>query len=245
MEFPGLMNLTLSEHIVELRMRLIRILLGVSLAGIICYYWHEQLFDFIAKPVGVLVFTEPAEAMVLMMKLSFLSGLLLALPWVGYQVYAFFRPALSHAQRQLLRWGLSLAWILFLAGVAFGLSVLPTAMKFLLGFAGPHLVAMISISKYLSFALLVSFGCGAVFQMPLASYFLTRLGFLSPKFLTTHWRGAVMTILIFAAMICPTPDLFTWFLVTLPMFMLYLISIWVSHVVTKRTDQTLIKNLEK
>jgi sec-independent protein translocase protein TatC len=228
MAFEVLRNMPLSAHIGELRRRLIRSVLGVALGGILCYAWHEEVFAFLARPVGVLVFTEPAEAMVLMMKISFLCGLLLTLPWVAYQAYGFFKPALSVQQRGMLMWGFVLAWLLFLLGVAFGLSVLPTAMRFLLGFAGPHLVAMISIGKYMSFAMLVSFGCGAVFQMPLASYFLTRMGLLSQAALLKHWRIAVMGILVFAAMICPTPDLFTWFLVTLPMFLLFGVSIWVS-----------------
>ncbi len=221
-------KLTLVEHVAELRQRLLKSLAALAALSLLCYTRHDALYDFMAKPVGGLVFTRPTEAMMVMLKISFLGGLVLALPVLLYQAWAYFAPALGPARSRLLAACLGLGWLLFLLGLGFGLAVLPQTMRFLLGFARPDLTPMISAEKYVSFALLTSFGCGLVFQAPLAAFFLARVGLLTRRGLLRHWRVAVLGILVLAALICPAPDLFTWMVVSVPLFLLYLASLWVA-----------------
>jgi sec-independent protein translocase protein TatC len=162
------------------------------------------------------------------LKISFLCGALFSSPFTLYQALAFLWPALSSAWRQALGWSLALGYGLFALGVAFALKVLPLAMHFLLGFDRPGLRAMLNVDQYFGFVFLITFGLGASFQMPLAVYFIARAGLVSAATLARHWRLAVMACLILGAMICPTPDLVTWLLVCIPLFLLYLISLAVA-----------------
>jgi sec-independent protein translocase protein TatC len=163
------------------------------------------------------------------MKLSFMAGFLVSSPFVFYQAFAFFKPALSPAWRRAVTASLIVGCLLFAGGAAFALKTLPVAMHFLLSYSRPGLQAMINVDQYFSFVFLVTFGCGFAFEMPLLMYFLGRSGLVRGATLVKHWRLAVMGCLILGAVICPTPDVVTWTLVCLPLFLLYGVSILVVH----------------
>jgi len=117
----------------------------------------------------------------------------------------------------------------FFSGILFGyFFLLPAALKFLIGFASGVLQPMISVSEYLSFVLGLLLGCGLVFEMPVLSFLLARLGMLDYRLLRRSWKYAVLVIFIIAAIITPTPDAFNMCLMALPMLGLYEVSIWVA-----------------
>jgi sec-independent protein translocase protein TatC len=220
---------TLLEHVMEIRGRLVKATLFFFVVSLLCYGFSEPLFDYLAAPAqGHLVYTHPVGGMMAYLKISFLCGALFSSPFTLYQGFAFLWPALGPSWRKVLAWTLPLGYGLFTLGVGFALRVLPTAMHFLLTFDRPGLRAMLNVDQYFSFVLLITFGLGASFQMPLAAYFVARAGLISAATLAKHWRLAVMACLIIGAMICPTPDLVTWLLVCVPLFLLYLISLAVA-----------------
>ncbi|HXC65480.1 MAG TPA: twin-arginine translocase subunit TatC [bacterium] len=220
---------TLLEHVMEIRGRLVKAALFFFVVSLFCYAFSQELFDYLAAPAqGHLVYTHPVGGMMAYLKISFLCGALFSSPFTLYQVLAFLWPALGPAWRKALGWSLGIGYLLFALGVTFALKVLPMAMHFLLAFDRPGLRAMLNVDQYFSFVFLITFGLGASFQMPLAIYFIARAGLVSAATLAKHWRLAVMACLILGAMICPTPDLVTWLLVCVPLFLLYLISLAVA-----------------
>lgn len=219
---------TLFEHLFEIRTRLIRSLVVFLGASLVCYCRVEDMFDFLAKPAeGHLVFLHPVGAMMAYMKLAFMAGLIISSPYILYQAFAFFSPALSPAWRKTVTLSFVVGYLLFGLGVAFSLKTLPLTMHFLLSYSRPGLQAMINIDQYFSFVFLITFGSGFAFEMPLLMYFLAAGGLISSPTLIKHWRVAIMVCLVLGAVICPTPDVVTWGLVCLPLFVLYFISIGV------------------
>jgi sec-independent protein translocase protein TatC len=220
---------TLLEHVMEMRGRLLKAALFFFVVSLICYSFSEAIFDYLAAPAqGHLVYTHPVGGMMAYLRISFLCGALFSSPFTLYQAMAFLWPALSPAWRSALRWTTLIGYGMFALGVAFALKVLPMAMHFLMAFDRPGLRAMINVDQYFGFVSLIVFGMGASFQMPLAVYFIARAGLVKAATLAKHWRLAVVACLIIGAMICPTPDIFTWLLVCVPLFLLYLLSLAVA-----------------
>ena len=155
-------------------------------------------------------------------------------PILLYEVWTFIRPGLTPRER---RFGLAFVFwgsLLFAGGAAFAYwSLLPISLRFLLTFGGRMLTPVISISEYLSFTLAVVLACGVVFELPLAVFFLTKLGVISPKLLKDKWRVAFVGIVVVAAVITPTQDVFSLLVMTLPLLVLYGVSIAVSQIARK------------
>jgi sec-independent protein translocase protein TatC len=197
-------------------------------ASLVCNVRAEELFDYLAKPAqGRLVFIHPVGAMMTYMNLSFVAGFVIASPYILYQAYAFLEPAMSPMFRRGILLSAAAAYALFAAGTLFALKVLPIAMQFLLSFSRPGLEAMINVDQYFSFVFLIVFGCGFAFEMPLVMFFLGRGGLVSSATLLAQWRLAIVGCLILGAAVCPTPEMVTWGVVCLTLFMLYVVSIGV------------------
>lgn len=235
---------TLFEHLFEIRTRLIRCLIVLLATSAVCYLRVEDLFNYLTAPAeGHLVFIHPVGGMMAYMRLGFLAGLMVASPYIFYQIFAFIDPALSPAWRRKVTLSLFVGYGLFGLGVAFSLKTLPMAMHFLLAYSRPGFQAMINVDQYFSFVFLIIFGSGFAFEMPLLMYFLAAGGLVGSITLVKHWRIAIMACLILGAVICPTPDVVTWGLVCLPLFGLYLVSIGVVRwAESKRNRRLAIRN---
>ncbi|MGH7442252.1 MAG: twin-arginine translocase subunit TatC [bacterium] len=228
---------TFLEHVFEIRTRLIRSLVMFLGSSAVCYLRSRELFDFLANPAeGHLVFTHPVDGMMAYIKLALICGLLVSSPFILYQVYAFFKPALSPKQRRGVPLGIAAAYALFIVGVYFSLQTLPLTMRFLMSYSRPDFRAMIAVDQYFGFVFLITLGGGLAFQMPLLMYLFAVMGFVSSPTLVKHWRIAIMVCLILGAMICPTPDVITWAIVCLPLFGLYGLSILVVRWVEGRKN---------
>lgn len=228
-------ELPLLSHLAELRKRLL-----ISLAVFVCaaaasFNYSSLILKILKRPLaGVadkLVFFSPTEALSVYLNISFVGGLILSLPLILYQVWKFIEPAAAGRLKSGAFVFVGAVLLAFISGMLFSYFVLlPPALKFLLGFAGADLQPMISAQQYISFLVWTVLGTGLVFEMPVLSYLLTRLGVLDYRFLRKKYRYAIAGILIMAAIITPTSDIFNMLLFAAPMLLLYELSIWVSRV---------------
>lgn len=226
-------KMTLLEHLDELRSRLLISLAAVLLCACLAFWKVKALVKYlIIPPVDNLVFFSPAEAFSAYCKVAVFAGIILASPVILFQIWRFASAGLEMRERRTILFFLPFSIALFLCGAAFAfLAVIPWALKFLINFAGPELVPMISISKYLSFVVMLVLIFGVVFELPVAVVLSTKLGIINPGMLSRNRKYAIVVIFIAAAVLTPTPDAFTMMLMAVPMVGLYEVSIWLSKLV--------------
>ncbi|MFH1593834.1 MAG: twin-arginine translocase subunit TatC [Candidatus Omnitrophota bacterium] len=226
-------KLTLVGHLDELRARVFKSLVAV-IAGATCVYiFVEKIFDSLIKPVGQLVFIAPQEAFIARVKIAFLGGIFLALPVIIYQTWRFIQDGLQPNEKRYAALFGPVSLLFFIIGSSFGYYIIvPIGVKFLLGFATESIVPMISVSKYISFVGLLTLVFGVVFELPLASLFLTKIGVVTPRFLSQKRRHAIVIIFIAAAIFTP-PDVVTQCLLAIPLVVLYEIGLLFSRAVYK------------
>lgn len=183
--------------------------------------------------------TEMAGQFTLQMNSSLICGIVLGFPYLLWELWRFIKPAL-HANEQKSASGF-VAWatLLFVMGVLFGYFIIaPLSVNFLAHYTiSEFIVNNISIDSYLSTVATLTLGTGIVFELPIVIYVLSRFGIMTPKFMRNSRRYATVIILIVAAVVTPTPDLFTMLTVSFPLFLLYEISIIVSGRVEKKRKQ--------
>lgn len=224
---------TLIEHLSELRGRIVISLISLGLAAAVSFSFVSPLLSFLKLPaaglIGKLVFFSPQEALMIYMRIAFLAGLIISMPVILYQLWAFVRPAMEERLRRHAAYFIFFSSLAFMAGCVFAYSVIiPAALKFCLSFSGQDLEPLISADKYISFVTGLIMGTGVVFQIPVLSFILTKLGVINARFLRGKYRFAIVGIFIVAAVITPTPDAFNMLILAGPMLLLYELSIWVS-----------------
>ena len=223
----------LTVHLDELRKRLISSFVFFIAAAGVSFNYSSELFHLLRRPLEgsaqKLVFFSPTEALAIYLNISFAAGLVVSMPFLLYQAWKFVEPAMRDRVGKGPVLFVAAVTASFVSGLAFSFFVLiPPALKFLLGFAGPDLQPMISAQNYISFVTWTALGCGLVFEMPVLSYVLTRLGVLNHRLLRGKYRYAIVAIMIIAAVITPTSDIFNMLMFAAPMLALYELSIWVS-----------------
>jgi sec-independent protein translocase protein TatC len=234
------------EHLDELRQRLIKALGGVLLGFVVALLFIERIFDFIMKPLqavlpagGRLIYTEPTEAFLLYMKMAALAGLLLALPILMWQIWAFIAPGLYAHEKRFAIPFVVMSTVFFTLGCAFSHYVaFPAAWTFFGSFADETLEFAPRIEPVFSLYVRMALGLGVVFEMPTLVMFLARVGMVTPRFLIKHTKYAILIIFIVAAIVTPGSDPLSLFLVAVPMIGLYAISIIVAWLFKKRTPVT-------
>lgn len=199
-------KMPIAAHLVELRRRLITGLLIWGAGSALAFLYSARLLDFLARPVGSLVFTAPAEAFQTQVRLALYGGFLLSLPLLLHQLWLFTARALAPAWRRRLLVMVPLSYGLFLLGVGIAIyGVVPQAMRFFMSFGSEDVKPLIALSAYLGFVEKLSLGFGAVFQFPLALYILNWMGVVSKEQLKPHRR-----LIYFAAFVLPalfTPEI--------------------------------------
>jgi sec-independent protein translocase protein TatC len=230
------MRLTLAEHLDELRRRLAVCLVAVALGSGVGFAFAGHLLELLKRPAGVwlphLAFFSPTEALFAYVRVAVTFGIVVALPVLLYEVWAFIESALTRVERF---YGLLFVWLgslLFAGGVAFAYAaLLPVSLRVLLTIGGPSLMPMISVSRYLSFALGLLIACGAVFELPLVIVLLAKLGAVTPQLLRQQRGLAIVIILVVAALLTPTTDALSLLLMALPLLALYELSILLARLV--------------
>jgi len=232
------------EHLEELRQRLIRSVLSIVIGFGVCFYFADNIYGYLAKPLTdtlrtlhmseKLVYTNPIDPFNLYIKLAAMAGLFLASPYVLYQLWLFISPGLYRHEKRyvwpfvLLTSGLFICGGLFAYRLAF-----PPALHFLLTF-GRRFQPMVTINEYFSIAMTIIVGVGLVFELPVLILVLSLFGIVTPKFLIKQLRYAVLVTAVAAAIIAPTPDMATLFILWIPMVGLYILSIGLSWLVYMR-----------
>lgn len=252
---------TFWEHLDELRAAILKGLLVAVVLGVAAFCFKDELFRIILAPkdadfvtyrlfsristlVGEgsapvfhvrLINTGLAQQFIIHMKAAFCVGALLASPYVLYQLFRFVSPALYTRERRYATRVVVGGYVMFLVGVAVSyFLIFPLTFRFL----GTYQVSdqvenLIALSSYISTLLTMSLAMGLVFEIPMLAWLFARLGFLSAAFMRHYRRHAIVVILVVAAIITPTSDVFTLSLVALPMWMLYEVSI----LIVKRTKR--------
>jgi sec-independent protein translocase protein TatC len=225
------------DHLDQLRNRLLKALLAVVLCAIVAFYFSDELFRLIVYPLGdtKLHVTEVTGSFYAYMKVSLITGVLAALPIVFYQMWSFISPGLYPEEKQHVFPLVAISTLLFMVGAGFcWFIVLPMSLEFLIGFSEDLLEPIITVGSYITFAgmLLLAFGFG--FEMPVVAYFLGKVGILSSRFMGKGRRYAVVVILILAAILTPTPDVFTQLMLAGPLYLLYEISILLVRSIERR-----------
>lgn len=228
----------LLDHLEELRKRIIYSIATVIICAIIGYIVSPHVLKFLTEPVDNLVFLAPTEAFITKLKVSLICGLFIALPVIFYHFWKFVKPALYAHERKYLMMAVFFSSFFFFSGAAFAnFVVLPVGLRFLLSFQTEKLQATLSISNYITFITKILFAFGIIFQLPVASFFLTKMKILKPRFLRKSRKIAIVLIFIAAAVLTP-PDVFTQLLMAGPLILLFEISIWVSVFASRKKIQT-------
>lgn len=215
-------SMSLVKHLEELRYRIIRSLLAVGVGSGIAYYFVDGIMHWLTLPVGKLYYMQPSEAFFTYLKVAVAVGFLIALPVVFYHVWRFFLPALTRRERSVIALVVPVSVLLFFGGLAFSFFfVLPAAVKFFMGFGSTELEAMFSVDRYFDFVITFVLPFGFVFELPLVITILGKLGIVGSPFLGRHQRTVIFLSFIIAAIITPTPDVFTQSMLALPMILLY------------------------
>lgn len=236
-------QLTFWEHLDVLRGSLIRMIVAACVAGVVAFCLKEQLFSIVlapadghffvyrwlgAEPFSIhLVNTGLTEQFMVHMKVALMAGILIASPYLLYVLYCFIAPALYDNERQVSVRIVASAYFMFLIGVAVNyLLVFPLTVRFL----GTYQVSssvenLLTVSSYVDTLLMMSLVFGIVFEIPVVSWLLAHFGMLRSAWMRRFRRHAIVIILIIAAVITPTSDVFTLLIVSLPIWILYEMSI--------------------
>jgi len=241
-------GMTFIGHLEELRQRLLKAALVIVIFSAIAFYFADQLVVLMKIPLGdeiELYNIQVTGAFYAYLKIAIITGIIASLPVVFYQMWSFIAPGLYKREKKTILPLVLVSTILFIIGGAFCYTlVLPLAFEFLMNFSEGQVINTVTIGSYISFVglLLVAFGCG--FQLPIIAYFLGKMGIITSRMLAKARRYAIVGILIAGAIITP-PDVFTQFLLALPLYILYEISIIVVRLTGRREKTTEEKENEE
>lgn len=240
--------LSLTEHLEELRKVIIISAVTLLICSLAAFFlFGEKMVYFITRPLQELevpvVVTRVGEAFLARVKLSLLGGFALSFPVIASQWLTFFLPALTPGEKRLVLVAVPLAVVLFAGGVTFAcFVVLPLTLRFFLVTMAGGLAPMISMRDYLSFVFALVVPFGLLFQMPLAAFALARVGLVSAQFLRRKRRQAFLTIFVLAAVLTPSPDIFSQLMLALPMVALYEASILVATLACRFSRKSFVEN---
>jgi sec-independent protein translocase protein TatC len=247
-EEPGA-QMTFFEHLVELRKRIINSLASIVIGAAIGWVIAPHFVNLMVKPMTKalsnahlnpqLVYSHPAGYVTLLITCSIYIGIVIASPWILFQIWQFVAPALYKHERSAITGFLLSTVFLFLAGIAFGYFIsLPYVLRFLISFQGP-VVPLINIDEYFDLILLVLLGLGLVFELPVLIFFLSLFGIVTPQFLIRNFRYALLVITLLAAVLTPSPDALSMVLFMLVLVTLYFVGVGVSWMVVRKKKQRL------
>lgn len=214
-------SMSLTAHLEELRSRIIKSLLAIVFGSCVAYFFLDEITKFLTAPVGKLYYMQPGEAFFTYLKIDIVAGFLISLPIIFFHIWRFFLPALTLAERAVLGVIVPMSVILFFTGLAFSFFlIMPTALKFFMGFSTDDLQTMFSFQNYFDFVIMFSLPFGFVFELPLVIIILGKLGILTSAFLGRYRRIVFFLSFVIGALVT-TPDVITQVAVAIPVMMLY------------------------
>ncbi|MBD3422090.1 MAG: twin-arginine translocase subunit TatC [Chitinivibrionales bacterium] len=224
------------DHLEELRWRLIKSIIAVVVCAIPCGIFWRRIFDIVmvyplslSDPRPKLIFTAPAEAIILSLKIAVAGGIIIACPIIFYQLWKFIAPGLYKSEKVVVLPTVIVSSLSFLLGIGFSYLVLPYVLKFLAGYASGSLEPFFKANEYMGFIIKIVLAFGSVFELPVISFALTKLGVLTPKILLSKFKYALVIMFIMAALLTP-PDIISQLFLAGPLITLYFISVLVSWI---------------
>lgn len=245
------------SHLEELRRRIIICLVAIGAGFLVTFNYSEIILGFLKRPLTTdlafsrtypflrslprpgppidLIFLAPAEAFWMHMKIALFAGLLLTLPIVLYQIWKFIAPGLLSREKRYALPFVVFSTAFFIGGLLFCFYfVLPFSLNFLLTYKTENLKPMISIGNYIDFTAKFLLGFGVVFELPLAIAIATRMGLVTPQFLSRNRKYAILISFTIAAILTPTPDIFNQTLMALPMYLLYEVGVLAARILIRK-----------
>lgn len=255
------------EHLEELRWHIIRSLIAIVSMGIILFLFQRWMFDVVifgptrddffsykvicqlSNNIGLgdmMCFTPPdfakiaigfGEPFIMSIKVSFVMGFILAFPFVLWEFWKFVKPGLYDKEKKAARGMVAICSILFLLGVLFGYFIIaPFAVNFLAGYSIPGVQNTPTMSSFINYMIMFTAPAGLIFELPVIVYFLSKVGLVTPEGMKKYRRHSIIGVLLLAALITP-PDVVTQFLIGIPLYILYEVSILVSARVQKQEEE--------
>lgn len=261
-------DMTFLQHLEELRWHIIRALIAVVAGAILAFMFKNIIFDHVilapnnpdfitnrllcrladaVNAPALCINQNPIELISIKMSgqftthinISLVAGLIMAFPYVFWEFWSFFRPALYEKERKYARGAVTMASLLFLTGILFGYFIIsPLSINFLGSYRVSDLVNnQINITSYIGSVTSVALSAGITFELPIVVFFLARIGIVTPEFMRKYRKHAIVVVLILAAVITP-PDVFSLILVSIPLILLYELSIFIAaRVIRKRAEK--------
>ena len=231
------------SHLEELRKRLVICAIGVGAGFVIAYIFSERLFQLLVAPLKAvmpegdqLIFTNLPEMFFAYIKVAFIAGIMAAAPLIFYQLWMFIAPGLYRKEKKMAIPFVISSTILFVGGALFGYFVVfPFGFKFFIGFSNDYVKALPSVKQYFSFSMKLLFAFGAVFELPVIIFFLSKMGVVTPQFLRQKRKYAILLTFALAAILTP-PDVITQCMMAGPLIVLYEIGILVSRIAQKKKE---------
>ena len=245
-------SMTFLEHLDDLRKRIFYSLIAVIVAVIPAWFFHEEIFNILARPVRMYlpegeeltVITLPAAFMVYI-KVSFLAAIFVIAPFIFYQFWKFVAPGLYQKEKKYVVPFVFFTTFFFALGALFGYFVVfPFACNFFISMAADF-KTMITADKYFGFALRVLLGIAIVFELPTLVFFLSRMGLVTSRWMIKNFKYSVLAVFVIAAIITPTPDIFTQSIIAVPMLALYGLGIIIAFFAEKRRKKVEKKREEE
>jgi len=252
-------RMPITSHLEELRRRIMFSAIVLSVAFVVLFNFAGSILEWMKLPLTMTVnikltypffhavytdaptklyFSDPTEPLWMYMKIAFVAGIFVSMPFLLTQLWLFVSPGLLPKERKYALPFIVSASTMFVVGALFcQYFVLPFAMKFLIGFAGNDLVPIVTIGKYVDLCAKLLLAFGLIFQLPLIIMLLARLGIVTPKFLTKNRKYAILIAFILAAVLTPTPDAFNMILMAVPMTVLYEVGIILARIMGKNREE--------
>lgn len=229
-------RLTLVEHLSELRKRLIISIIAIIAGAVICFNFIEEIIELLIRPGEGLdfIYLSPPELFVAYIKISLILGFIIALPVVLFQIWMFVQPGLKDNERKLALFVLNAGIVFFLIGVVFSyLVVIPMTINFFLEITIDNIEPLFSFNNYVGFISSIILSFGLIFELPLVVILLTQLGFVTPSFLKKSRKYVLLGVIVISAILTP-PDVVSQVLMTIPMLILFELSILISSVIYRK-----------
>ncbi len=240
-------SMTLTEHLAELRVRIIRSALAVAIGMVLIIAFYDQVLEFLLQPYVELcdrkpqdfcdpdlaVFS-PTEGLATRVRVGLYGGIVLALPVILWQVWRFIVPALNKQEKKWAIPVVATSVVLFVAGGALAYFTIGQALDFLIGWSGSDVDQIYSVQSYVSLIGLMIFAFGLGFMLPVFVFGLQALGVITPRRLLQSWRIALVAIAVISAVITPSGDPVTMAMLGLPMVVLYFLAILLGWLVVRR-----------
>ena len=249
------------DHLDVLRKHIVRSLIAIFVVGICLFFLIEPFFDeiilahkkpefvsygFLCKYIKIcmvppefqLITTELTEEFFQAIKVSFYGGFILAFPYVFFQIWSFIKPGLYAAEQKAAKGVVYVCSFLFLLGTTFGYFILaPFAINFLVNYSvSESIQSTVSLSSYVGYMTMFILPTGILFQMPLLVFFLAKIGLVTPDFMRQYRKHAFVLILILSAILTP-PDIITQFIIGVPVYGMYELSIFVAARTAKKREK--------